>query len=218
MNKKKQEEEEEERNVKKRKKNVERVAYFDKRDEQFDACIRLQQDLLLLETREEKRNLIRARMDECYLIFIYVFYSSLSFGPLKSSSALDDCDDFEVESTTTPQSLFQYFDILQEEGEQREREEQGEEDDDEGDTESDAARCVCAWLREHSNHGELVRAILDHDTHAFHVLFGPLVSYYSLESALRWWQKKTKGEELHREEDEMERDGGKEQDLFQNTT
>lgn len=163
--------------------------YVDARDAQFDACNRLRRDLERVETREEKRNLIRERMPECYLVFVYVFHTTMSLGPLQNAAALDECSDLEVEATTPPQSLFALFDSLQDEETGLEEEEERKE------KESDAAREICAWLRVHSDHADWVHAILNRDPYEFHSLFGPLVSYYSLESNLRWYFEQQKRQE-----------------------
>jgi hypothetical protein len=162
--------------------------YVDKRDAQFDACNRLIRELATVATREEKLTLMRQRMSECFLIFVYVFHPALSFGPLHNADALDECEQYEIQATTAPQSLFQFFDLLQ-----RASIDRSNNDDDDGEEEGkgmeekDAARQVCAWLRDYSEHADLVRVILDRDQYGFHSLFGPLVSVYSLESNLRWY-------------------------------
>lgn len=185
------------------------TSYLDARDAQFDACNRLRRDLALLRTREEKRNLIRERLPECYLVFVYALHPQLDLGPMHSASPLDDCDEYDVESTTAPQSIFQLLDFLQnakdvenqdEKDEQNECENKEEEEfflvdgkrvntcsGKSSTSEQDAARAICAWLREHSDHSDWIRVILDRDKHGFHSLFGPLVSLYSLESNLRWF-------------------------------
>ena len=173
--------------------------YVDARDAQFDACNLLRCDLQRLETRAEKRNLIRERMSECYLVFVYVFHTSMSLGPLQNADVLDECSDLEVEATTPPLSLFALFDSLQAEQEEVDG-------DDVEEQRKDAAREVCAWLRAHSDHADWVRAILNRDPFEFHSLFGPLVSFYSLESNLRWYfeqQQKKKEENVVADPNEL---------------
>ena len=169
----------EKKRFKKAPQEKEPTIYFDSRDVQLDIFNELISDLQMLQTREEKRKLIRQRLPECYLVFVYAFHPSLSFGAINCAKDIDQVDEEDIAATTAPPSFFGFLDVLQDGGEYAEEKE-------------DSARQICAWLKEHSEHTEIIRVILDRDPHGFHRLFGPLVSFYSLESNLRWYFEQQK--------------------------